>query len=217
MSWSGRLWAEIEPVYAQILAHPFLGGLADGSLDPAAFGHYLTQDALYLGDFARALAVLAAKAPTHADTAMLSRHAAGTVEVELALHAALLADLGVDPAAATAGPTTRAYTSYLLAAAYGASFAEGLAAVLPCYWIYAQVGTALVRRGSPQPRYQRWIDTYAGPEFEVLVGEVLELTDRIGVALDPGEQARARARVATAARYEWMFWDAAWRQESWPL
>jgi len=219
-TWSPRLWQEIEPTYAAILAHPFLTGLTDGTLDRGAFGHYVTQDVHYLRDYARALAVVGAKAPTHTDTAMFARHAAGAVEVELALHATLLPDLGLDVAAVAAAPVapaTRAYTSYLLATAYGGSFAEGLAAVLPCYWIYARVGKDLLERGSPDPRYQRWIDTYAGEEFAEVVAEVLALVDRTGPTLGAAEEVLARAHFATTARYEWMFFDAAYRREDWPL
>jgi len=219
-TWSTRLWQEIEPTYAAILAHPFLTGLTDGTLDRGAFGHYVTQDVHYLRDYARALAVVGAKAPTHTDTAMFARHAAGAVEVELALHATLLPDLGLDVAAVAAAPVapaTRAYTSYLLATAYGGSFGEGLAAVLPCYWIYAQVGQDLLERGSPDPHYQRWIDTYAGEEFPEIVAEVLALVDRTGSVLGSAEEAQARAHFATTARYEWMFFDAAYRCEDWPL
>ncbi len=218
--WSTRLWAEIETTYAAILAHPFLTGLIDGSLPQAAFAHYVIQDAHYLRGYARTLSVVGARAPTQTDTAMFARHAAGAVEVERALHTTLLADLGLDPSVpvgAPIAPTTRAYTSYLLATAYGGSFAEGLAAALPCYWIYAEVGKELVVRGSPDPRYQRWIDTYAGEAFAGVVAEVLALTDRVGSALGPDEEARARAHFATTARYEWMFWDAAWRRERWPV
>ncbi len=219
-AWSTRLWQEIEPIYAAILAHPFLTGLTDGTLDRGAFGHYVAQDVHYLRDYARALAVVGAKAPTHTDTAMFARHAAGAVEVELALHATLLPVLGLDVAAVAAtsvAPATRAYTSYLLATAYGGSFAEGLTAVLPCYWIYARVGKDLLERSSPDPRYQRWIDTYAGEEFAEVVAEVLALVDRTGPTLGPAEEALARAHFATTARYEWMFFDAAYRREDWPL
>jgi thiaminase/transcriptional activator TenA len=218
--WSGRLWADAADIYAAILEHPFLAGLTSGDLDPAAFAHYVTQDAHYLRDYARALAIVAAKAPTHTDTAMFATHAAGTVEVEMALHATLLAELGLSGSAVDAtpiAPATQAYTSYLLAVAYGGSFAEGLAAVLPCYWIYAEVGAALIARGSPDPRYQRWIDTYGGTEFAAVVAEVLDLADRTGPLLAPDDEARARRHFVTTARYEWMFWDAAWRQESWPV
>ena len=219
-SWTTRLWTQADPTYRAILAHPFLSGLADGSLDEARFGYYLAQDAHYLRDYARALAIVAAKAPTHADTGLFARHAAETVAVGLALHETLLPQLGLDPAdldAIVPSPTTTAYTSYLLAAAYGRTFAEGVAAVLPCYWIYQRVGAELVGRGSPDPRYARWIDTYAGGAFAATVAEVLALADRVGAGLGPDESARATGHFVTTARYEWMFWDAAWRREAWPV
>ena len=218
-TWTARLWRGIEPIYAAILEHPFLAGLTDGTLPESSFAYYLAQDAHYLRDYARALAVVGAKAPTHADTAMFGRHAAETAEVELALHESLLPKLGIDAAALDAipaSPTTTAYTSYLLASCYGGPFADGLAAVLPCYWIYQRVGDALVRRGSPDPRYRRWIDTYASDQFATTVAQVLELADRTGPALGGDDARRAEQHFVATARYEWMFWDAAWREESWP-
>ena len=216
--WTGRLWAEATGTYAAILQHPFLAGLTDGSLDQHAFAHYVVQDSYYLHDFARALTVVGSKAPTHASVAMFARHAAGTVEVELALHESLMPELGIrDIDAVPVAPTTRAYTSYLLAIAYGGTFAEGLGGVLPCYWIYAEVGAELVKRGSPDPRYQRWINTYADDEYQTVVAEVLALADEVGPTLSTADEASARAHFATTARYEWMFWDAAWRHEAWPV
>jgi thiaminase/transcriptional activator TenA len=219
-SWTQHLWQAVEPTYQAILDHPFLQGLTDGSLAPDRFAYYVAQDAHYLRDYARALAVVGAKAPTHADTGILARHAVGTVEVELSLHEALLPKLGLSGAdldSIPISPTTTAYTSYLLATAYGGSFAQGLAAVLPCYWIYARVGAALVERGSPDERYATWIDTYAGEEFAAVVAEVLALADRIGPELSETESALAHRHFCLTSQYEWMFWDAAWREEVWPL
>jgi thiaminase/transcriptional activator TenA len=218
-TWTEQLWADITPLYQSILDHPFLAGLIAGDLPEDRFGYYVAQDALYLGDYARALAVVAAKAPVHADAGMMARHAADTVDVELSLHETLLPKLGLtadDLDAVQASPTTVGYTSYLLATAYGGSFLEGLAAVLPCYWIYARVGAALVQRGSPDPRYQAWIDTYAGEEFAAVVAEVLALANRAGAEITAREDRLARHHFAMTARYEWMFWDAAWRLETWP-
>ncbi len=219
-SWSARLWHEIEPTFAAILRHPFPTGLIDGSLDTEVFAHYVAQDVHYLRDYARALAIVAAKAPTLADTAMFARHAAEVFDVELELHTALLPQLGLDAATLDAVPvlpTTRAYTSYLLATAYGGSFADGLAAILPCYWIYAEVGSELADRGSVDPRYQLWIDSYGSAEFAATVAQVLELADRTGPTLNPTDEAAAREHFATTARYEWMFFDAAHRREEWPV
>lgn len=216
--WTGRLWAEAAGTYAAILRHPFLAGLTDGRLDPNRFIHYVVQDVHYLRDFARALIVVGSKSPTQAGVGMFARHAAGTAEVELTLHQALLSELGIhDVDAITVAPTTRAYTSYLLATAYGGTFVDGFAAVLPCYWVYAEVGAELVRLGSPDPRYQRWIDTYAGEGYQALVGEVLAMADEVGLTLTAADEARARAHFATTARYEWMFWNAAWHRERWPV
>ena len=216
--WTGRLWAEAASTYAAILKHPFLAGLTDGSLDPELFTHYVVQDAHYLRDFARALTVVGSKAPTHAGVGIFARHAAGIAEVELALHESLLIELGIQNMdAMPVAPTTRAYTNYLLATAYHGTFADGFAAVLPCYWIYAEVGAELATRGSPNRRYQRWIDTYADDEYQAIVAEVLALADDVGLTLCAAEETRARVHFATTARYEWMFWDAAWRREVWPV
>ncbi|MET0475856.1 MAG: thiaminase II [Mycobacterium sp.] len=219
-TWSQRLWREIEPTFAAILTHPFVTGLTDGTLAADAFAYYVAQDVHYLRDYARALAIVGAKAPTLTDTAMFARHAADVADVELSLHGTLLPALGLDAAAVDetpATPTTQAYTSYLLATTYGGTFADGLAAVLPCYWIYARVGAALIERGSPDPRFQMWIESYGGDDFAATVALVLDLTDRIGLALNPTEEAGARAHFATTARYEWMFFDAAYRREVWPV
>ncbi len=161
-TWTEALWTSGADLYDSILEHPFLLELTAGQLDPQRFAYYLAQDAHYLRDYARALAVVAAKAPTHEAAGMFARHAAGTVDVELALHHTLLPQLGLDPAeldAVAISPTTLSYTSYLLATVYGGSFADGLAAVLACYWIYARVGESRRAPGSPAPRSQRGSDT----------------------------------------------------------
>ena len=80
-----------------------------------------------------------------------------------------------------------------------------------------EVGAELVKHGSPDPRYRRWIDTYADDEYQTIVAEVLALADNVGPTLCAADEARARAHFATTARYEWMFWDAAWRREAWPV
>lgn len=187
----------------------------------------MVQDSHYLRDYARALAVCAAKAPTEQDVRAFADDAVGALAAEQDMHAEFLRSPGMSgPQSAPDGapdgddevlPTTRAYTSYLLATVYGGSFAEGLAAVLPCYWIYARVGEALLAESSPDPLYARWIASYADEGFQSTVRRVLELADRVGAELSPAERARAVRHFATTSRYEWMFWDAAWCRETWPV
>jgi len=217
---TGELWQGAADIYRAILAHPFLIGLTDGSLPEDAFAFYVVQDALYLHGYAQALAAVGSRAPDAAGIETFSRDAADIVAVERALHDSLLSDLGIDPASiekADPAPTTLAYTSYLLATARGGSYAEGVGAVLPCYWVYWEVGKELLQRGSPDPRYQKWIGTYAGEEFGDTVRKVLAVTDQLAPGLAPAERALVRRHFRVTARYEWMFWDMGYRKESWPV
>ena len=219
-SLSDELWAGAAGIYQAILAHPFLTGLTDGSLPQDAFAFYVVQDALYLQRFGQALAAVASRAPVPAQTEMFARHAAEALQVEQTLHGSLLADLGINPASAAQAqpaPVNLAYTSYLLATVIGGSYAEGVSVVLPCYWIYWEVGKELQRRGSSDPRYQRWIDLYGSEEFGDVVREVLAVTDELGPGLAAPERDRLHRHFRTSSRYEWMFWDMGYRMESWPV
>lgn len=211
------LWAAGAPVYAHILEHPFLTELTSGELASDRFGYYLIQDNHYLREYARALSVLASRAPDTATTALFSGHASTAIAMELDLHSDLLAEIDTEGIVGEPSPTTVAYTNYLLAATRGGSFAEGVAAMLPCYWIYWAVGSELVDASSPYPAYARWIDTYVSTEFSEAVRAVLEVTDRLSEQVTAPEQARMIDRFRTASKYEWMFWDAAYRKETWPV
>ncbi|GII57618.1 aminopyrimidine aminohydrolase [Planotetraspora thailandica] len=217
---SEELWDAIGPIYQAILAHPFITGLVDGALPRDAFRHFVVQDSHYLRDYARALAICAAKAPAEGDVRAFAGDAVGAIAAEQQMHGAFMADLGgsaEQAATLPVGPTTRAYSSYLLATVYGGSFLDGLAAVLPCYWIYARVGEALLERSSPDPLYRRWIATYGDEAFQSVVRRVVALADRAGDEATDAQRSRAREHFITTSRYEWMFWNAAWQQESWPI
>ncbi len=213
----------MEPVFKQILGHPFVIGLTDGSLPTESFAYYVAQDSRYLHDYARALALVAAKAPDDASVAMFAAHAQGAIEVEKQLHAGFAHDLASehpDAFAQPPSPTTVAYTSYLLRACGQGDFAQALAAVLPCYWIYAEVGAALLPQSSASrtpPLYARWIETYGGDEFAAIVAAVLDAVDRVGETAGAAQLAAMREHVLTTSKYEWMFWDAGWRRETWPI
>ncbi len=220
MAFTRDLWASIDHLYAAILRHPFLRGLTDGSLARESFRFYVVQDALYLREFARALSLAAARAPEDDWIIMFNEHAAGALRVERALHAGFFAEFGLSPSdvdATPPAPTTLAYTSYLLAVAYGAPFHEAMAALLPCYWIYWEVGRALEQAGSPDPLYARWIGTYASEAFGGVVRGVLDATDRIAQRLGEAEREAMRRHFVTTSRYEWMFWEMGLRREAWPV
>ncbi|QIN77568.1 thiaminase II [Rubrobacter marinus] len=217
---TGELWRSIESIYREVLDHPFLRGLTDGTLPEECFRHYVLQDALYLREYARALSLAGVRSRDESALVMFDEHAVGAIAVERSLHEGFLKDLGVareEAEGTAAAPTTLAYTSFLLRTATLGDYPEVLGAVLPCYWIYERVGKTLRERGSPTPRYQRWIDTYGGEEFGTLVEAVLDLTDGACDGLNPAQRARVMEAFVTTSRYEWMFWDAAWKLEGWPV
>jgi thiaminase/transcriptional activator TenA len=219
-SFTGELWDSISDIYEAIRAHPFIAGLTDGTLPVESFTFYVVQDALYLRAYAAALAAVASRAPNSAAMRMFAGHAADAVAAELELHGTLLAELGIsvdDVKAAEPAPTNLAYTSYLLSTVRGGSYAEGVGVVLPCYWIYWEIGKELLRRGSPDPRFQRWIATYGAEEYGAVVRAVIDETNAMAGTLSDAERAAVRSHFRTTSRYEWMFWDMGYRRESWPL
>ena len=217
---TAELWRSIEESYTEILAHPFLSGLTDGTLPKECFRHYVLQDALYLRDYARALSLAGVRSPGEDALVMFNEHSAGAILVERSLHDSFLKDLDI-PAAeldhTPMSPTTLAYTSYLLRTASLGDYPEVLGAVLPCYWIYAEVGKVLLEKGSPNIMYQKWIETYGGEDFNALVEAVLDVTDHACEDLNPSQKAKVTESFVTTSRYEWMFWNMGWTLEEWPV
>ncbi len=218
MRFTDELWQNIAPIYAQILAHPFIRELTDGTLARERFVFYMKQDALYLQDFSRSLAIAGARAPSVPELQALVSFAGGAVTVERALHESYFrefeATLDVDRA-----PACFAYTQFMLATAAIGSYAEGVAALLPCFWIYREVGKEIVRRsegrleGNP---YARWIETYSGVEYDESVAQMIELVEATAAGTTESERDRMRRAFEFSARLEWMFWDSAYRLEVWP-
>ena len=220
MTFSERLWAAGAGSYAQIVTHPFLTGLADGSLPRESFRYYVVQDSHYLRGYARALALTASRAPDDQAVAMFAAHAAHAIAVEQDLHVRLLGELGIAADAVRTtpvGPTTTAYTSYLTAVCATGTYAEAVAAVLPCYWVYRDIGRTLLAASSPDPVYAAWIATYGGEAFDQVVTEVLAATDALGRDVGDAELERCERHFGATTRYEWMFWDAAYHELAWPV
>lgn len=170
------LWQENAPLAEACLDHPFVRGLADGSLDPDVFRRYVAQDAFFLNAFARAYALCAARSE---DTATLSAFCEllNGVLSELQLHAGYAKDLKIDLAGVKPLPAAKAYTDFLLAIAWGGRPGDTIAAMTPCMRLYAYLGTKLATSVTPGNPYQHWIDTYSSPDFEALVTQVESLLD----------------------------------------
>ena len=220
MSFSQDAWQRIAPLYGAILDLPFNRELAAGTLSRERFTFYMLQDAHYLTYFARALAVTAARAPDNDALIQLAGSARAAVVVERALHEGFFKDYGIsaaEAAAAEPSPTCAHYTHYLLAVAYNAPYEVAVAALLPCFWIYWEVGKHLLGTAAPDNPYQAWIDTYADEAFAEGVRQVIAIADHMAAAASPTTRDQMLRAFVRASQLEWMFWDSAHRLERWPI
>ena len=220
MSFSQDVWSKNISLYQKTLQHPFNQELAKGTLDPAAFSHYIIQDAHYLVAYGRALAVCAAKAFDAKEVIQFAEAAKLAIVFERDMHESFLAQFQVSQAAFATTPLSLAchhYTSFLTATAWSESYPVVLASLLPCFWIYAEVGRDIVAQSVPNNPYQAWIDTYAGEEFHTAVREVIATLDRVAARCDADTLAKMHAAYRRGAELEWLFWDSAYHEQTWPL
>lgn len=176
VSFSAQAWQRNARLYAATLALPFNQQLADGTLPRDVFQHYMVQDAHYLVAFGRALAVAAAKADGADGVVQFAAAAQEAVVAERALHHSFMREYAVTPAQFAQTPLSPAchhYCHFLQSVAWSRPYPVALAALLPCFWVYAEVGRAtlaLAQKHAVQPHpYQSWMDTYAGDAFHAHV------------------------------------------------
>jgi hydroxymethylpyrimidine/phosphomethylpyrimidine kinase len=193
---SDELWEVSAPVRREIEELEFVRRLGDGALETERFLAYLDQDLQYLDGYSRALAALAARAPGEEARSFFAAGAVSCTETEAQLHRARLRHAGLEGAGAPAGEVTRRYTTFLLAATAAEPYPVGLAAVLPCYWVYADVGRhlqELARRSDAAAHpYADWLATYADEGFQEATRIARRLLDE--AARDAGPAVRERMR-----------------------
>jgi len=220
MKFTESLWVSIGDIYDKILKHPFIRGLTDGSLDEEAFRFYVIQDALYLKDYARGLALMGAKAPLDEWFMMFVEHARDAIVVERTLHESFFKDWQLtdeDVYSTPMAPTNLLYTSYLLKTAYERPFPEVLGCFLPCYWIYGEVGRELEKRGSPRELFRRWIQTYSSEQYASIVRQVLEVMDEVAQGLSEDDLKSIRKHFVLTSKLEYLFWDMSLHKQTWDI
>jgi thiaminase/transcriptional activator TenA len=221
MSFVDTLETDAEPVFETIVEHPMVSRLGDGTLDEAPFRYWVRQDYVYLVEYSRVFAYGAAAAPDLARMGRFAELLDATLNTEMELHRSYAASFGISESeleATDPSPTTRAYTDFLVRTAALGSFGDLVAALLPCMWGFNETGRRLAERGIPdEERYAEWIETYAGEEFTELAEWCKALMDDVAAGATARECERYRDLFRTSARYEYLFWDAAWEREEWPV
>ncbi|MBO4427864.1 MAG: TenA family protein [Bacteroidales bacterium] len=206
-SWTAQAWEAAADIYSDIINHPFIKELADGTLDTACFDRYLAQDELYIGNYGRQMFELAELITEPEAHEMFVEFAKEGLEGEKMMHALLIDRFGIDtqvlPSTVTAD-----YNAHTQAAIGTGSKAIGLAAMLPCMWVYNEVGQHILRIASVEGNpYREWIQEYGNDAFTEGVNAVLKLADSYAAATDEATRQRMTAEFVAATKFEYWFWD----------
>ena len=137
-------WNAAAPLIAVTEKHPFLVAMVDGTLDMESFRYYVVQDALYLADFADCLRRLASGADNVNDSKRLEAFANGAEEAEMELHNSFFTEWNISAEGVDQMPNSLLYTSYMKRIVATRCHAEGLAVLLPCFWVYMHVGKCML-------------------------------------------------------------------------
>ena len=215
-SFTKQLWQSTRDIYKAIIAHPFNTELAQGTLAIEKFQYYVQQDELYIQAYAHALNILSVKAPASAISNDLLSYANDGILVEKALHDHFFLKFKISPAP-EAQPACFSYINFLLATTALQPFEIGVSALLPCFWIYREVGVHISRKASPNNPFQPWIDTYIDDDYSRDVDRMIEITDKTAAAASGEVKLHMQRVFAESVRLEFVFWDAAYRLEKWVL
>ena len=195
---------------------PFNKELAEGTLALEKFTFYLAQDALYLADFAKALALTASRLPHDHQTELFLQFALNALKAECELHNNYLKKAIIaDHLRREQSPFCFMYTNYLLKMTHSAPVEEAIASLLPCFWVYQQVGQrALAKKAANNP-YQDWIDLYSNPEFNTSVDLAIATLNELGDNASHHTQKKMIVAFKRATQLEYYFWQGAYAQEVW--
>ncbi len=222
MSFCKQLHRISKPIWDAQLRHPFVKALGKGTLSKRKFKYYIQQDALFLGELARVFAAAAQKAPDADSALKFGKLFEDTILVERGLHEQYGKQWKMTPkqmAKVTMAPTNYAYTQHMLQVAHAGTAAEITVVALPCAWIYCVVGQHLLKSGPPSSKhpYRDWLMMYSSPEFAEVQQWMRNQIDKWVSMAGEHEKQRMLKSFVTSSRYEWMFWEMAWREEVWPV
>jgi len=204
-----------EPEWSELAHELFVRELAAGELAPERFRFYIEQNLLYLPQYARVMALGAAKSRDERELAMFAAALRQVIDVELPENRALLARVVQAGApdrggAREAAPANLAYTSWLLAVAFSGGPVEILAAVLPCTWSYGAIGRLLADGAADHPVYGPWLRFFGGDEYNAVAERMRHDLDELAAGSGDAQLERLAVTFRTGVRFEHGFWQMAY-------
>lgn len=217
LNWFEGVVEQVNPIMDAIQQHNFIKELSDGSLSKDRFHFYIHQDTYYLNTYGKVLASISTQLKDPEQSSDYMRFANETIAVEKILHQEFAEELKTFEVPEKS-PTCQLYTGFL-AEVFEYDFIEvSLAAVLPCFWIYKEVGDYLLSIAESEANpYQKWIATYGSEDFANSVKRAIEITEHYAQKTTPEVRTQMANTFLKTAQMEWMFWDSAYKQEKWPV
>ena len=198
--------------------HPFILQLQEGNLDPAIFRYYLIQDAYYLKAFSEAYHLLADKTSNQEMKRLLKQNAQSLVEGELFIRQQFFMELGIsyqEMEQHPIAPTCYHYISHIYRQFAESNLGIAFASLLPCPWLYHDLGKALNRKPSPNPLYQQWIETYITDELEQQIKEEEALVNQLYRESDETDKQKMLEAFHRSVHMEAKFWEMAYQHQTW--
>lgn len=213
MKLSQKAWNNSYAIIQAIKHHPFNQKLMQGTLALDKFAYYLEQDTHYLQDFARCHAILAAKAPLKYVRQFLGfADYTFIAEQELVHH--FFRETFHFQNTGKITPAMVGYTSYLLNSCSLEPVEVGIAAILPCFWIYQKVGLEIAQQANPDNPFFRWIETYSSEAFAVSVNQMIDIFDEVAAKTSEEIQQKMLQAFYKSTCWEWHFWNDAYYEKS---
>ena len=216
MTTTERLLNVSKEIWEAYHEHPFVKGIADGSLDKEKFKYYMIQDYLYLIDYTKVFALGAAKAKDLSAMKLFAGYTNAILDGEMDIHRAYMARLGITPEEAETANVALdnlSYTSYMLRVAYEEGQAEVAAAILSCAVSYEVIAKKIVEKHPEalnHPFYGEWVSGYVADAYHEENQVLIDLMDRLSDGYSEKQLQHLEEIFMVCSRYEMAFWDMAW-------
>ena len=208
---SKQAWEKSLPIIKAIKKHPFNQELSNGSLIKNKFAYYIEQDAIYLKDFARCHAIIASRIPIKYFHTFIKFAKDSLIAEQEIVHSYFRKTFNLKKTGLLS-PATLSYTSYLLQICSNEAVEISIAAILPCFWIYREVGLSIANNTSPSNPYNRWIETYSDKEFNQSVEQAIKIFNELGNNTTRETQLKMIDAFYKSTVLEWHFWNDAYNK-----
>ena len=213
VAFTDRLVEANQAVWAAMAGHPFVLGLAHGTLPDSALQAWVQQDRVFVVEERRVVAALRAHGlPSRLDHLLADLDRSLVLEADAFTQTA--AEHGFAPDAEP-WPICLGYTSYLRCAAHDGAL-EGLTALYAAERAYLDTWTAVAKLSPADSAYHGWIQNWSGEPFCAFVGALGRGLDELAGAPPPALAQRLGVVFARAARFELAFWEMCWSGQAWP-